>query len=55
MVKPPCELFGRRIFEIDDDVLPITELILTDMLSGFVCKALVFDFRSRIDMRPEKA
>ena len=55
VIKPPGEFPGSRVFEINDDILPFTELFLTDVLPGFMGETFVFDVRSSIDMGFEKA
>ena len=54
VVEPPGEFLGGAIFEINDDVLGIAELVFGDVLARLVGQTFVFDFRFGVDVRPIK-
>ena len=55
MIEPPRQLVGGRVLEVDNNIVAGPEKIFTDVLAGLVGQALVFDFRSRIDVSFVKA
>jgi hypothetical protein len=43
MIKPPRQLIGRGIFEIDDNVFVVTELLICNVLPRLMGETFVFD------------
>jgi hypothetical protein len=54
VVEPPGEFIVGAVFEINDDVLGIAELVFSDVLARLVGQPFVFDFRFGVDVRPIK-